>query len=593
MSVAPDLCAEGQTPTGRSSRGASSNASKSPTSARPTRPCRQHCEHEAEIEKLRAFLAERDQTIAGLSARIVDLAARLADSPDSSGPVSSAPCSSDPHARTVGLEAQLAVKDALIATEIAARDARIQSLEQLIATLTQQTTALLKQVEQLGERLSQNSRNSNRPPSSDPPGTPAPSSSKNNGGSGGDGRKRGGQPGHRGHHRELVPEAQVDEVVDLFPPQCENCWAPLPETQDPAAKQHQHTELPPIEPYTTEFRRHTVECPDCGYKSCAPHDPDKIPASPFGPRLMSVIALLTGVYHLSRRQTVSLLSDILGIELSLGAVSAVEARVSEAVAPAVDEAWEQVKNAPVKHTDGTSWLQAGAVVSLWTIASTMATVFKILPSGTKDLLKPLFGAFKGILVSDRAGALTFWAMERRQICWAHLIRKFISFSERDGPAGEIGRQLLDYAGILFQYWHDFRAGKLLRETLRAWTNPIRTLVEALLEKAAAAKIEGVSGSCSDILEHRAALWTFLDHEGVEPTNNHAERELRAFVLWRKRCFGTQSERGNLFAERLMTVAHTARKQVRNVLEFLTQSCQARHDGTPSPSLFASVTGSDI
>lgn len=385
-----------------------------------------------------------------------------------------------------------------------------------------------------------------------------------------------------------MPEAQVDEVVDLFPGECESCWTSLPETKDPDAKRYQQIELPPIEPYVTEFRRHTVACPGCGHKTCASYDPAKIPSSPFGPRLMSVIGVLTGVYHVSRRQTASLLSDLLGIDLSLGAVSAVEARVSEAVAPAVEEAWKVVEGAPVKHTDGTGWLKAGTVLALWTIATASATVFKIVASGSKELLKPLFGALKGILISDRAAALTFWAMTSRQICWAHLLRKFVSFSERDGPGGEIGCQLLDYTGILFQYWHDFRDGKLPRDQLRTWMAPVRLQMEALLERAVAAGIDGLSGSCGDILAHRLALWTFLDHEGVEPTNNHAERELRAFVLWRKRCFGAQSDRGNLFAERLMTVAHTARKQRRNVLGFLTACCHAHAEGTPVPSLFGAA-----
>ena len=116
--------------------------------------------------------------------------------------------------------------------------------------------------------------------------------------------------------------------------------------------------------------------------------------------------------------------------------------------------------------------------------------------------------------------------------------------------------------------------------------PVRTHVEALLERAVAEGLPHVSGSCEDILAHRAALWTFVDRDDVEPTNNHAERELRAFVLWRKRSFGTQSTRGNLFAERVMTVAHTARKQEKNVLEFLTACGTAARTGAPPPSLFA-------
>lgn len=260
---------------------------------------------------------------------------------------------------------------------------------------------------------------------------------------------------------------RVNEFVDLFPPECESCWRALPEVLDPNAKRYQQIELPPIEPYITEVRRHSVVCPGCRHKTCAAYDANKIPASPFGPRLMSVIALLTGVYHLSRR----LLSDLLGTALSLGAASAVEARVSEAVKPAVDEAWKQVQNAEIKHTDGTSWAQAGVAMSLWTIATVMATVFKIVSNGSALKLKPLFGTLMGILVSDRATALMFWSMERRQICWAHLLRKFVFFSEKNGPAGNIGRQLLDYTGIMFEYWQDYRAGRLTRTQFRTWMDP--------------------------------------------------------------------------------------------------------------------------
>jgi transposase len=164
-----------------------------------------------------------------------------------------------------------------------------------------------------------------------------------------------------------------------------------------------------------------------------------------------------------------------------------------------------------------------------------------------------------------------------------LLRRFVSFSERDGPARVIGRDLLGYAGILFEYWRDHRDGKITHERFVAWMAPVRQQVEAILEKAVALDIKGLSGSCADILEHRKALWTFVDRDDVNPTNNHGERELRAFVLWRKRSFGTQSERGNLFAERLMTIAHTARKQQKNVLAFLTACCEMP---AAPPSLFA-------
>ena len=471
------------------------------------------------------------------------------------------------------------------------RDDRIDELEaqlrvrdERIAVLEQQVATLMKQVAELAAKLGQNSGNSHLPPSSDSPDERRKRNEKKSKGK----RKRGAQPGHGGAHRELLPPEKVSKFVDQYPTECENCWRPLPQVPDPSPKRYQQTEIPPVEPYTTEWRRHAVTCPCCGYKTRAVYDEDQIPASPFGPRLMAIMALVTGVYHLSRRKAVGLLSDILGVQVSLGALSAVEARVSDAVQPTVNAAWDLVGQAEVKHTDGTSWYQAGLTMALWTVATTAATVFKIVADNAKETLKPLYGALHGILVSDRAKALNFWAMERRQICWAHLLRKFVSFSERDGPAAAFGQELLDYTGIVFEYWHDYKAGTLSREKFIAWMAPVRQQVETVLAQAVAAGIASLSGSCADVLEHKAAMWTFVDTDGVEPTNNHAEREIRAFVLWRKRSFGTQSARGNVFAENLMTVAHCARKQHKNVLAFLTKSCEAQRDKTPAPSLFDAV-----
>ena len=462
--------------------------------------------------------------------------------------------------------------------EVALRDARIAALEAQVAKLVEQVAVL-------SEKLGEDSGNSSKPPSSDPPGS---SSKKRNAAKRErkkqSKRKRGAQRGHKGSHRALIDPSEVDAFVDFYPPQCESCWNPLPEIADPKASRFQVSELPPVSIHTTEYRCHAVRC-RCGYVSRGKHDAD-VPSSPFGPRLSSVVALLTGIYHVSRRRTAMLLRDLIGVRISLGAVSAIEARVSDSLEPAFDEAWQTVGDAPVKHTDGTSWRNAGVAMSLWTIATTMMTVFKIITDGSKKTLQPLYGALTGILVSDRAAALNFWAMERRQICWAHLIRKFVSFSERDGPAGDIGRGLLDYAGLVFEYWHAYESGELTAATFRAWMKPVRAGFEELLERAAASDIRRLSGSCQNMLDHRDALWTFADSTDVEPTNNHAERELRAFVLWRKRSFGSQSDRGDRFAERLMTVAHTARKQNRDVLTFLVDAMRARTEGSVPPSLFA-------
>jgi transposase len=213
------------------------------------------------------------------------------------------------------------------------------------------------------------------------------------------------------------------------------------------------------------------------------------------------------------------------------------------------------------------------------------TVFKIVADGSAALLRPLFTSVDGILVTDRGTVFTFWKMNRRQICWAHLLRKFVSFSERpDKTAAAFGAELLGYADLVFTYWNQYKDGKIDNSQFQLWMDPVKRHFEGCIERAIASKIERLAGSCLDILNHREALWTFMAHNGVTPTNNHAERELREFVLWRKRCFGAQSERGNRFAERIMTISHTARKQKCSVFAFLTTCCEAMQSSSPLPLL---------
>ena len=383
-----------------------------------------------------------------------------------------------------------------------------------------------------------------------------------------------------------MPVEQVDEFVELFPPSCDGCGAQLPETLDVDARRYQVLDLPVGGRHITEFRRHEVECPCCGHCTRAPYDAEKIPTSPFGPQLVERVAMFSGTYHLSRRQTRQLLRELFGIDISLGAIRNMEARASASLESAYSQAERAAQDADVKHTDATSWARAGSLLSLWTLASVSVTVYKILANGQRETIRSLFGALKGVLVSDRATVFGFWAMKFRQICFAHLLRKFVSFSERDGPAGAIGRELLDYTALVFDYWHGLQDGELSRDEFVAWMRPVQLQFEAALERAAAGSIARLSGSCSDIIAHRDALWNFVTHEGVEPTNNHAERELRSFVLWRRRSFGTQSERGERFPERVMTVVKSLRKQGRDALDFLVRSITAHESGAQPPALVA-------
>lgn len=327
---------------------------------------------------------------------------------------------------------------------------------------------------------------------------------------------------------------------------------------------------------------------DCGKITCGSL-PIGVPRRMCGPRLIAFIGLLTGIYKLSRREAGRLLGDVLGVKISLGALSESEGIVSDAVSAPVEEARVYASDQPVKNVDATSWRQGGEGRTLWTIATAMVTVFGIKTDGSRAGLRGLFAAVRGILVTDRGTQFGFWAMQDRQICWAHLIRKFVSFAERPDAAGKLGEDLLFWAQLTIHEWHRVRDGTISRRRFQAFMDAAAPVVEDLLARGVRLGVRGVSGSCADILEHKLALWTFVQNPAVEPTNNHAERELRAFVLWRKKSFGSQSDRGCRFAERIMTVAHSLRKQRRHVLDYLTAACHAALTDQAAPSLLPAMS----
>jgi transposase len=347
---------------------------------------------------------------------------------------------------------------------------------------------------------------------------------------------------------------------------------------------HQVVEIPRIVPDVTEYTLGRRRCRICNTVTTAPV-PEGVPQGMCGPRLSAVIAFVTGECHVSRRMTLILLRDVLNVELSLGSVSKVEEKMTAALGPAHSEALACVRQARVKHLDATSWSRSGESSSLWTFASRLATVFVITASATAETVQAVVGHMRGTLVTDRGSQFGFWAMEQRQICWAHLTRKFVAFAQSSQlEVKRLGETLLLLSQAHLAEWHRFRDGLQTREHLQEFVSRLEPLFVHHLERGAALRRREVSGACANMLAHRKALFTYAFAAGVSPTNNHAERELRGFVMWRKQTAGTRSERGDRFAERVMTVVHTLRKHGRNVLSYLEQAFVAALRGEPSPAL---------
>jgi transposase len=452
---------------------------------------------------------------------------------------------------------------------IRALEARLEALEAMVQALQEHNRTLQ-------EQLNQTSRNSSRPPSSDPPQHERPRRPQSQ-------RRRGGQPGHPGHTRTLIPVADVDEVVVLKPEQCTHCHAPL-RGDDPQPWRHQVIELPPIKPVVTEYQWHQLVCAACGEVTRAPW-PAGVPSGTYGPRVQATVALYTGAYRLSKRTTQQMMDDVFGVPLSVGTISQLEQATTAAVVAPVEEARTYVHTQAVAHLDETRWRQGAKQAWLWVAVTTWVTVFVVRLSRSGDIARALLGkTFSGILVTDRYSAYNWYPVRWRQLCWAHLLRDFEAMCDRGGRSEAIGDALLAQAHQMFTWWHRVRDGTLQRSTFRSYMTPLRREVERLLEAGSGCGVPKTAGTCRDILKRREALWTFVQVEGVEPTNNTAERALRPGVLWRKGSFGTQSEEGSRFVETMMTVVATLKQQQRNALEYLTEACEAVLRGEAAPSL---------
>src|SRR5262245_61466536 len=443
-----------------------------------------------------------------------------------------------------------------------------RAAQEYIRTLEARLAALETTVQQLLERLQQDSRNSSRPPSSD-----APQARPHRPRRVPSGRQRGGQPGHQGQSRALVPIEEVDTVIPVKPHQCAHCQHPL-QGDDPQPYRHQVTELPRIKPVVTEYQVHRLRCPACGTSTRA-DVPVGVPTGSFGPRVQAVVALCTGAYRLSKRTTQEVMADLFGLPMSLGTIPHLEQATVQAVAEPVAEAHTYVRTQSVAHLDETGWREGHTRAWLWVAVTAWVTVFAVRRSRGAKVAQDLLGdRFCGILVTDRWSAYTWYPTRWRQVCWAHLLRDFEAMIERGGRSQEVGEALREQAQQMFHWWHQVRDGTLTHAQFRGLMRPIRRQVARLLKAGQTCGVAKTEGGCREGLKLYDALWTFVRVEGGEPTNNAAERAIRPGVLWRKGSFGTQSPQGARFVETMRTVVATLKQQHRHVLAYMTAVCQA-------------------
>ena len=450
-----------------------------------------------------------------------------------------------------------------------------------IADLRQRLAAREDRIRDLEAQLGRNATNSSVPPSANPAGAPKPSAKKPTG------RPSGGQPGHPAHLRRRLPAERVQRIRDFVPHHCQRCHEPLPALpapDDPEPTWHQVAELPRLAAEVTEYRGHYRTCSCCGLLNHAAI-PANLKAHSIGPRLAATLSYLTGRHHLSQRGLEELAEDVFEVPLSLGTVGHLGQQMSAALAPAHAEALQAVRMAAVKNVDETGWKLAGVGCWLWAAATASVAAFVVHARRSAAGLTALLGErITGIVGSDRWSVYQRVAVDRWQICWAHLKRDFQAMVDRDNAGSAIGADLLLLTGVLFAWWHRVRDGTLSRRPFCRYVASLREDVVAILEQGRTCACAKTAATCRELLAVEEALWTFVRVEGVEPTNNHIERMLRLAVLWRKQSFGSRSAWGCRFVERLLTVVQTRRLQGQPVLDYLYEALVAHRAGLPAPKL---------
>jgi transposase len=453
-------------------------------------------------------------------------------------------------------------------------------MDEQIQRLTERVARQEERIGELERRLGRNSRNSSLPPSQDPPGS-APRR-----GTGRSGRTQGGQPGHEGHGRPLLPAWAVDEVIDHWPERCA-CGHVFGDAERVAAGEaarHQVEELPVMATHVTEHRAQRVRCPDCGARQTGPL-PAEVATSAFGPRLQAAIVTLSVRNRVSRRDVVECCEQLFSARISTGSVEAILQRAGDALEAPYAHLLAAVRGARHVNMDETGWRLRGQRRFLWGAFSARHAVLRIMADRDADRVWELLASSTATVTSDRWWAYDQLPLRRRQVCWAHLKRDFAAHADGLGAQRELGEHGLRICDELFWAWeiyqHTGDRHQLQRRVLR-----LRRQLKPILRRYATKtpRNKRTRGIARNLLKLWPALWTFTTATGVEPTNNHAERALRGAVIYRKLALGSQSTGGERRLERLLSAHTTCRLQRRSLHAYLVDLLRAHARSDPLPLL---------
>jgi transposase len=455
--------------------------------------------------------------------------------------------------------------------------ALVQHQSKIVFEQGQTIKRLEKKVAELEEKLKLNSKNSSKPPSTDQKGkNDVPK------------KKGGAKPGHPGHFRPLFSAAQVDAFVNLRAENCPSCGETVQPSGEPPSV-HQQVEIAPKPYIVTQYNRESFYCPCCRKYGVAPL-PSHVGPSAFGTRLSAFMGFLTGTCRLSRRIALSILQEGLDLRAAVGTQSNIENRMSAALKPSYEEIEKQVRSSnETKHVDETGWKRWGKRAFVWIMSTASGAVYKIQEGRGAECRDALLGTAatkRAAYVTDRLAIYRFQGPH--QYCLAHLKRDIKRFAERASLDGEWGQVMLEYLKTIFELWRDYREKRRSRRSFRRKSRQYRDDFEygLLVASTKGKHSPSLKRFARALLRRAQNLWVFATRDGVEPTNNQAERDLRGIVIARRISYGSKSERGDRFIERINSVITTLKRQGKKCLDYLEEALGAWKTGSSAPTIFS-------
>jgi transposase len=456
----------------------------------------------------------------------------------------------------------------------------IDSYESQIVRLQERILSLEADVSDLKDSFKLTPRNTSLPPSSVHPHA-KPKTKKRPRSCNANPKKQGAQVGHKRNVRELTPTELCDHIIPVRPKRCRRCFKEL-HGSDPHPLRHQVIDIPEPKVIITEYQRHRLRC-TCGASTCGAL-PEGAPTGQYGPRLAAFCGLLVGHYRQSRRLACRFLEDLLNVPCSSGWIIKIQNQVGKALEVPHQELRAALEEQPQLFVDESPTKQGKRNAWLWVAVAPLFTVFAIFGNRSRESLKNLLGDYSDMILNcDRAKM--YLDASRLQWCWAHMkrdIQKLIDSS--DHQVKRLGHDLMRQQRLMFEQWHYFKAEEITWRAFKMRAKPIRKEFDGLLLRGIYSGNRKLKGVCQELYNRRDFLWTFTETEGLEPTNNAAERALRPAVIQRKLSFGTQSEAGSRFLERILTVSETCRMQNRSTYQYLVETMEAHFHKRKPPSL---------